>query len=73
MVVVVVDVGRVLLMKKRFLLFSLNFNLLVTAGFVAGGAVVLAGGGCRAAGGARIPEEPPAPPLVALPNGLNKR
>ncbi len=44
---------------------------MVTAGFVAGGAAGLVGGG-RAGGGARIPEEPPAPPFVALPNGLNK-
>lgn len=39
---------------------------------VAGGAAGLTGGGCRAAGGARIPEEPPAPPFVPLPNGLNQ-
>ena len=40
----------------------------------AGGAAVLAAGGALGAGGARIPEEPPAPGPVALPplpNGLN--
>ncbi len=50
-----------------------RFNLLVTAGLVAGGAARAATG--RGAGGARIPElaPPPPPPLtLPLPNGLKK-
>ena len=73
---VLVVVGRVLLIKEKYI--SMEFyeiNLLVAGGLVAGGAVVLVGT-TRGTGAARIPEEPPAPgpvALVPLPNGLNNK
>jgi hypothetical protein len=61
--------------ERKIITNSLGlFNLLVAGGFGANGAIVLVGGGAvRAAGGARIPDEPVVPLVTPLPNCLNKK